>query len=355
VVGGKLELAQAELDNRDYAKAAETAREALELASGNEEAKAIRDQADRLQRELEAAVADARKALAEKRTQEGQQALSRVLALDARHEVVAQLSPWLNQTFRQQAEDARRQAAASRREADAGRATGVAEYAEARRLSAQAEASFSRQEFTTSAQQYLGSRDGFDAARRAAAARAQEAERAAAVALPRPAPPPASAAPAAQMAPSSPTLAPPITPPMAAPTPLLTPVPLPTVASIPVPAPAAPAPAPAAAADTRMAEIERVLQGYKRAYETRDAAALRGVMDVSPQLEKGLRDLAKAVKSYGIEFQARQVDFEGDARARVRVSRQDTVDGRRQPPLKQTFVLERPGGGWRIMGTSFEK
>jgi hypothetical protein len=95
--------------------------------------------------------------------------------------------------------------------------------------------------------------------------------------------------------------------------------------------------------------------GYKRAYETLDVAALHGVMDVSPQLEKGLRDRFKAVKAYAIDFSAPQVEFQGDGRATVRVSRQDTVDGRKQAALQQTFVLDRQGGGWRIVATSFGK
>jgi hypothetical protein len=49
------------------------------------------------------------------------------------------------------------------------------------------------------------------------------------------------------------------------------------------------------------------------------------------------------------------VEFEGDAGARVRVARQDTVNGRRQPAVKQTFVLGRQGGAWRIVSYSFER
>jgi ketosteroid isomerase-like protein len=112
---------------------------------------------------------------------------------------------------------------------------------------------------------------------------------------------------------------------------------------------------PTATADTRIAEIERVLLGYERAYEAMDVSALASVMDVSPQLEKGLRAAFKGAKSYTIEYSGRVVEFEGESAAKVRVARQDTRDGSRLPAMKQTFVLERRGDAWRIVSTSFER
>jgi serine/threonine-protein kinase len=357
VVTGKLELARADLDNRDYASAAATAREALGLDPHNAEAQALLEQAERTQRELDAAVARARAAVARGATGEGQQALSRVLALDPRHAVVAELSDSLNQAFRQEAEAARRRMAETRASAEKARAAGMAEYAAAGKLSTAAEDHFRRAEFTIATQKFLASRDGFEAARRgseaatAEAARAAEAARqaalAAAVAQPRPTLPPPVSAPA----PPPPTLAAPS--PSALPT--LAPTARPTVAAgAPGPSPTLALPA-APAADARIAEIERVLAGYERAYESLDVSALRSVMDLSPQQEKGLRDAFKAFKSYGLEMSHNGVAFEGDGRATVRVSRQDIINGEKKPPKTQVFVLGRQGGSWRIVSYSFER
>ena len=62
-----------------------------------------------------------------------------------------------------------------------------------------------------------------------------------------------------------------------------------------------------------------------------------------------------AFKAYDIEMSGHSVEFEGEARAKVRVARQDTVNGRRQPAVKQMFVLGRQGGAWRIVSYSFER
>ena len=109
------------------------------------------------------------------------------------------------------------------------------------------------------------------------------------------------------------------------------------------------------AVDGRIGEIERVLAAYERAYETLDVSAFRSVMDVSPDLEKGLREAFKAFKSYDVVMSGAAVEFEGDGRASVRVSRVDTVNGRKQPSKRQTFVLSRRGDSWRIVSYAFER
>ena len=104
-----------------------------------------------------------------------------------------------------------------------------------------------------------------------------------------------------------------------------------------------------------MAEIDRVLSSYKHAYEALDVSALRAVMDLSPQQEKGLRDAFKAFKSYGLDITPVSTTFEGDGRATVRVSRQDIINGQKRSPMRQVFVLGRQGDAWRIVSYSFEK
>ena len=78
-------------------------------------------------------------------------------------------------------------------------------------------------------------------------------------------------------------------------------------------------------------------------------------MDLTAEQDRGLREAFKAFKSYDVEMADRSVAFEGGGRARVRVTRQDTVNGRRQPPKTQVFVLAREGGAWRIVSFAFER
>ena len=343
VVTGKLELARADFDNRDYASAAASAREALQFEPGNKEAQALVEQAERTQRELDAAVAEARAAVARNDTRQATTALSQVLKLDPRHAVVDELKSSLNQSFRQQAEDARRQTAEARAAADRVRASGLAEYTAAGKLTAEAEAFFRRQEFTTAAQKFLASRDGFEAARRSAeAARAAEAQRqaalAAAAARPRPtlAPPPVT----------SPALPPPT---LAAPSPSAAPTLAPTpsataAAAVPSPAPSAPLPS-AASAD---AVVRRVIADFERAIDSQDFALYRSVKpDLSASDEKRLRDLFSSVKSYDVEIKVESVQLEGE-RATVQVTRQDTVNGRSQGTRQQTLRLARVRGTWQL-------
>jgi predicted Ser/Thr protein kinase/tetratricopeptide (TPR) repeat protein len=366
LVNSKLELARAEYENHDYAAAAASARAALDLDPNNADAKALAEQAEKAQQDLDAAVAEARAAAARGDTSSATAALGRVLALDSRHPVAAELSQSLNQSFHQQAEEARRQTAASRAAADKLRASALPEYVAAAKLTAEADTVFQREQFTAAAQKYLASRDGFEAARRMAESRAAEAARAAeATRLAEQAR--AEAARQASLNPQQPRptyVPPPVTTttvpsvrtqPSAVPSiaPSLAPTPLPTAAaSASSPSPAA---ASASAADPRMAEIDRVLASYKHAYEALDVAALRAVMDLSPQQEKGLREAFKAFKSYGLDITPIATSFEADGRATVRVSRQDIINGQKRSPMRQVFVLGRQGDGWRIVSYSFEK
>ena len=338
----KVELARADLDNRDYPAAAAHAREALAIDAGYADAREILERAEAARKELSAAADEAVAAFEQGETARASSALSRVLALDPRHPVADRLSAELNRYFRSQAEDARGQARNAKAAAEAARAAGEAEFRRAAALLTAADGLSGREQYAVAAQKYLESRNGFDLARTAA-----EARRVAS--LPSPSPPIV-----ARVAPTAPPTVAPATP---APTPARasTPLPTPSVAAmVPTPSPSAPLPA-APAADTRLAEIDRVLAGYERAYETLDVSALRSVMDLGADQEKKLREAFKAFKAYDVEMSGHSVEFEGEARAKVRVARQDTVNGRRQPAVKQMFVLGRQGGAWRIVSYSFER
>ena len=343
VVTGKLELARADLENRDYAAAIAGAREALQFDPANAEAKALIAQAERTQRELDAAVAEARAAVGRGDTGRATAALGQVLQLDPRHPVADELKASLNQAFRQQADEARRLSVEARAAADKARATSLPDYAAARTLATQADASFGREDYTGAAQKFFAARNGFEAARRAA-----DAARVVAAAPDSPpdrggirsrcrrrAPAPATAAPA----PPQPTYVPP---------PSAAPVPQPTIASNPVSTPSLPAAA-TSQPDAGDAAVRRVLADYERAIEGKDINLFRSLMPgLSADAEKRLREAFGAVKSQDVGIAVDSVLVEGD-RATVRVHRQDTISGRKMAATQQTFRLARSGGVWQIV------
>ena len=68
---------------------------------------------------------------------------------------------------------------------------------------------------------------------------------------------------------------------------------------------------------------------------------------LSGEEEKRLQDAFKAIKSQqvGITIDSIQVD---GAQATVRVSRQDTINGKAMRSVHQTFRLVQGGPGWTI-------
>jgi len=265
-------------------------------------------------------------------------ALGRVMALDPRHPVVAELSGELNRHFRKQAEDGRRQAEKARSGAEQARAASLAAFAEGRRLSTDAEASFRREEFTVAAQKFQESEMAYERAQR-------ESEEARAAATRRVAAPP-SLAPGATPATTSlpaPTAAAalPTAPPTAAPTA----VPLPSPSVIPVSPTAPPAVRAEAGAD---GAVRHVIAEYGRAIGSQDLALFRSLKpDLSADEEKRLREAFKAIKSQVVGITVDSVEIDGD-RATVRVTRQDVVNGRPMKAASQTFRLARSGGSWLI-------
>ena len=344
----KIELARADLDNRDYPAAADHAREVLKIDARNADALAILERAQGAQRDLEKAVSDARGALAAGDTASAATALGRVLALDPRHPAAVELSGQLDRYFRGQADEAKRAAGEARAAAEAARAGASAAFAPARRQLDEAEALFKREKYAAATQKYLESRNGFEAARREAdaarAATAAEAARAAAAAeAERRAA--ASPSPASVRGPvlPSPSVAPqPVSPPTAAP------------AAAPTATPAAAAAPAAAATPSRVAEgpegpVRRVIADYVRAIETRDVPLFRSLMpDIGADGEKRLRDAFAAVKSQTVGITIEAIQLEAGDQATVQVLRQDTINGRQQKAMRQVFRLAQAGGVWRI-------
>ena len=348
LLSGKVELARADLDNKAYDDAVGHAREALVIDPSSAEAKAVLDRALAAKADVEKAVTEARAAVGRGDTAAASEALGRLLALDRRHPAARDLMRDLNRYSRRQAEDARGRAATSRAAAEDAGTARLPAFAQARRLTAEADELFSQERYAEAADRFVASRDAFDAIKREAeaarvaadAARAAEAARvaeAARLAAARPAP---AAIP-------SPTTAPTAAVPTAAPTTAPTATPLPAT---PQPAGAAAASVPAAPGrDPQDAAVRKVVADYSRALESQDIDLFRTLKpDLSSDEEKRLRESFKQVRYDRVGIEVEAVEVNG-GEALVKVARQDTVNGRSLRPQRQLFRLARSGSSWRIV------
>jgi tetratricopeptide (TPR) repeat protein len=336
IVTNGVELARADLANKDYESAVRRAEDVLKLAPASAEARGVLDQARGAQRQISDAVAEARDAFGRGDTNGASVALGRVMTLDPRQPVIGELSAALKEHFRPQAEDGRRQADAARKSAEAARAISLPGFTQGQKLVTEGEGFFRRQDYAAAAQKYLESRDAFERATR----QAIEARTVAA----RPSPSP-SVYPVALVTPS------PLAP-TAQPAPTVSPtaeVALPPVAIVPPPPPTTLAPVPATPRSAGSdAEVRQVIAEYGRAMEARDLALYRTLKpSLSSEDEKRLREAFKASKTQRVGITVDSVQVEGD-RATVRATRQDVIDGRPTKAVAQTFQLVRVGATWQI-------
>jgi tetratricopeptide (TPR) repeat protein len=347
LVANKVELARTDLANHDYAGAIKHADEVLTLSPQNADASALREQARQAQKQLQDAVGEVRAAVARNDGQAASDALSRVMALDPAHPVIAETSNELNRHFRGQAEQSRAQAEAARAAAEQAHAGALPGFSDGRRAQQEGAAALGRQQFTLAAQRFSESRNAYERA-----AREAEAARAAAAALrnvqPLPtAAPTRSASVAPTTAPVTPTsLAPAAAPsatPHVAPSATLPP---------PVASPSASPTAAAAVTGSGDVEVRRVIADYVRALSGQDIALYRSIKpDLSSEEEKTLRRVFKEIKSWQVGINIESVQLDGE-RATVRASRQDVVDGRAMKAVSQVFRLARSGGSWHIQSMS---
>ncbi len=180
--------------------------------------------------------------------------------------------------------------------------------------------------------------DGFDRARRATEVAAAAAAAAAAQAAAQQA--------AAARATAAPTHAPAIPPPTA---PAYV-AQLPPAAP-PLVAPSLPAPASATLGVPAEPAIRRVIADFGRAIETKDLTLYKSVRPgISPDEEKRLRESFKAIQSQRVSLTVDSLQVEGST-ANVRVSRQDTVNGKAMPAMQRTFRLALRDGAWTIQST----
>jgi hypothetical protein len=194
----RAQLAQRELDDKNYAGAVKQAQSALEVVSDDPDATRVLAAARTRIQEIDEAIATARDLVEKGDTQAASQQLSRLLELDPRHPAAAELSARLNSAFQAEAEAAATSMRSARGGATEARANERPEFASASEKARLAAELVTKGEYADATRTFLDARDGFDRARRAARA---EASRPEAGPTPRsPEPPAATSSPAAQRA-----------------------------------------------------------------------------------------------------------------------------------------------------------
>lgn len=114
---------------------------------------------------------------------------------------------------------------------------------------------------------------------------------------------------------------------------------------------AAPAP-PAADGLAPDLAVRHVVSSYGRAIETRDVELFRSLMPgITIDAERRLRESFRTIKSQRVGTTIDFIGIDGKT-ATVRVSRDDTIDGRRMKPVQQVFHLVLLDDGWRIHSLS---
>ena len=169
------ELMVTSLERHDYSAALSEADMILANDPQNAEALRVQSEARQALDEIDAAVTQARAALARGAREEAAEALGRVLALDPSHPLGAELNDQLNQHFQSQAESARAAMETARNAAASQGASGRAEFRQADLRRQDASEDFNRGEYTNAAQKYLAARDLF--AQSVAAHRQAEGQR----------------------------------------------------------------------------------------------------------------------------------------------------------------------------------
>jgi len=95
------------------------------------------------------------------------------------------------------------------------------------------------------------------------------------------------------------------------------------------------------------AVVRKVVDDYAKAIQAKDLAMFRAVKpNVSAEEEKRWRAIFKQYKTYKVDITISSIQVAG-ADAKVRVSRQDTIDGN-AIRLQQLFTMAKGPEGWTI-------
>jgi hypothetical protein len=107
-------------------------------------------------------------------------------------------------------------------------------------------------------------------------------------------------------------------------------------------------PAPPALSATGEPAIRKVIADYGRAIEGKDIALFKAVKpNLTADEEKRLQESFKTIKSQQVAIVVDSVQIDGAA-ATVKVTRQDTINGKSVKPIQQVFRLGQGAGGWAI-------
>jgi serine/threonine-protein kinase len=170
LVQSRVALARADMQNKDFRDAVKQAEAARDLDPANAEARQILSRVQETLASTEAAAQEAKAAFLERGDLEAaSQALGRVLAVDPRHPVAAELGSALNQRFQTRAQEAKRAAVAARREAERAKVTGTSSFLAADRLLKEADGLLQKEGFAVATQRFLEAADAFGRAGRSAA------------------------------------------------------------------------------------------------------------------------------------------------------------------------------------------
>jgi serine/threonine protein kinase len=338
LVTSQVELAQESLRDKDYAGAIAQAQQALKLDAQNADARQVVERAGAILKEADDAASEARAAVQAGETDTAARALARLLAISPSHPQAGELASKLNQYFRGQAEEARTALTEARTAAERGQAGSQKPFADATAAGREAERLFSGGQFAVATRKFLEGRDGFAKALRAAEA-AQQAQA-------RRTPPPVTVASSSAAPLTAPSFTPPpVAPSAVAPTPTA-PASLFPSATPSVLAPVRPSP-PATVVGDDTTLVKKVVEDYARAIQAKDIAMFRAVKpNLSADEEKRLRAIFKLYKSYKVDITISSIQLAG-AEARVRVSRQDTIDGN-PIRLQQLLTMAKGAEGWTI-------
>jgi serine/threonine-protein kinase len=319
-----VELAQKNLELKDWKGAIEQAENALKQDPANPAAAQVRDKAKKTLADLDAAADEARAAVQAGDWDRASRAITRVMEIDPKAPVVGEVSSVLNSHFKAQAERARQEMRSTAAAADRAKAN-ASETGLARSVAAQAEDLYAKGQFMDAARKFLESRDGYEQARAAAVVRIAGVIH-----------PPVTTLPPFTTLP--PVTQPPVTtlPPHTQPPVTQAPATLPPVTQPPATQPASEEPA-----------VRRVIALYAEAMQNKDLNRLRGIM---PNMSGGDEDRLRAAfanKSWRVKDLSVASVLVENGQATVRASRNDTVDGKSQN-VHQTFTLIKGAGGWTI-------
>jgi eukaryotic-like serine/threonine-protein kinase len=306
LLDSKAQLARKNLEDKDFRTALTQANEILSQDGAHAVALQVRQDAERMQQDVDAAVAATQKALDGRDMKVAATGLQRLFALDPKNPKAAAFAEQLNQHFRGQAETARNEMREAVRQAERQRASSQPEFGAAAVIGRDAEGLYGRGEFAQATGRFMEARDGYDRARRAAL---------------RPATPLPTLAPATTMAVEA-TL-PPTTVAVATPTPEATP--------------------PPGAAEE--AQIRELAQQFQQAMQAKDPGQLK---TLKPDLSGREADALRRSASLSVTMRVADIDLNGD-NATVMLSRTDALPDGKSLRLQQTLILAKRGGRWVIV------